>query len=55
MLYMIFLVWLRTGSNPADLNRFQSHIGNRFADGPPITKKYDYTKIKKTLSVSFYS
>ena len=22
-----FLVWLRTSSNPADINRFRSHIG----------------------------
>ena len=27
MLYMIFLVWLRTGSNPAGINRFRSHTG----------------------------
>ena len=23
----MILVWLRTGSNPADINRFQSHTG----------------------------
>ena len=28
MLYMIFLVWLRTGSNPEDINQLQSHVGN---------------------------
>ena len=27
MLRMIFSVWLRTSSNPADINRFQSHTG----------------------------
>ena len=27
MLCMIFLVWLRNGSNPADINRFRSHTG----------------------------
>ena len=25
-----FSVWLKTGSNPADNNRFQSHSGNKF-------------------------
>ena len=25
MLYMIFLVWLRSGSNPTDINQFGSH------------------------------
>ena len=25
--YMIFSVWLRTGSYPADINRFRSHAG----------------------------
>ena len=30
MLNVFFLVWLRTGSNPADINRFQSHSGNTF-------------------------
>ncbi len=25
MLYIIFLVWLITGSNPADINKFWSH------------------------------
>ena len=27
MLYMI-LVWLRSGSNPQEINRFRSHTGN---------------------------
>ncbi len=26
-----FSVWLRTGSNPADINRFQSHNGKQIA------------------------
>ncbi len=26
---MIFLFWLRTGSNPADINRFRGHIGKQ--------------------------
>ena len=25
---MIFSVWLRTGSNPVNINRFQSYTGN---------------------------
>ena len=25
-----FLLWLRTGSNPADINQFRSHIGKSF-------------------------
>ena len=27
MLYLIILVWLRTGSNPQDINRFRGHTG----------------------------
>ena len=27
MLYIIFSVWLKIGSNPADINRFWSHTG----------------------------
>ena len=27
---MIFSIWLRTGSNPADINRFQSHTGELY-------------------------
>ena len=27
MLYIIVSVWLGTGSNPADINRFRSHTG----------------------------
>ena len=27
-----FLVWLRTGSNPADIDWFRSHTGNRITD-----------------------
>ncbi len=30
MLYMLFQSWLRTGSNPADSNRFRIHTGKVF-------------------------
>ena len=30
MLHIIIFVWLRTGSNPADSNRFRSHTGKHF-------------------------
>ncbi len=30
MLYIIFSAWLRTGSNPADINRFRSLTENYF-------------------------
>ena len=30
MLYMFFSIWLRTGSNPLNINWFRSHTGNKF-------------------------
>ena len=32
-----FSVWLRTGSNPADINQFQSHIGNEYLSSVLLT------------------
>ena len=29
MLYIFFSVWLKTGSNPQDSNRFRSHAGKK--------------------------
>ncbi len=35
----VFSVWLRTGSNPADINRLQSHNGKRNLVGESKTKE----------------
>ena len=40
------LVWLRTGSNPADSNRFRSHIVKRFP--------YPYIKVQVCVSVLLF-
>ena len=41
MLYMIFSVWLKTGSNQADIKRFRSH-----------TRKYFLSIVNKTPCLS---
>ena len=41
-----FSVWLRTGSNPVDINRFQSHIGNEYLSSVLLTSfntKHDFS------------
>ena len=45
-----FLVWLRTGSNPADINRLQSHIGKTFT-----YNIYSYRLAESTAEYFFQS
>ena len=45
----LYLTWLGTGSNPADINRFRSHTGNYF----PLKVIWSYfpVTLQKNLNV----
>ena len=47
-----FLVWLRTGTNPADINRIRSHTGKRKLIGG-INYLINNCKIIKNIAASW--
>ena len=44
-----YLLWLITGSNPADINRIRSNAGKLFS----LTPKYNKTFQEQKISLSF--
>ena len=51
-------MWLRTGSNPEDINRFQSHTGKDFQTKDSLNKTNQRQKekifLKMKIKLKFY-
>ena len=46
-----FLVWLRTGSNPADINRFRSHTGNKITMFSMLLSLFSVAKFEEHINL----